>query len=76
MIPLKSIPYQEQEIKENKKLEKDESTKVNVEHISKSGNLSPRQIGNIMGKKKKVHNEQKKSQINTRRKKDFYFTYD
>ncbi|KAH0672955.1 hypothetical protein KY290_025239 [Solanum tuberosum] len=67
----------EQKIKEKQSTEEDEYMEANVEYVSKSGDLSPRQIGNLKEKIKKApKQDQPQSQRNTRSKKGSFFTSD
>ncbi|WMV59325.1 hypothetical protein MTR67_052710 [Solanum verrucosum] len=57
--------------------EEDERIDVNIEYVSKNGDLSPRQIDNLKSKSKRSAKQvQTQSQINTRSKKGSSFTSD
>jgi len=63
------------ELSDKQNSEEDESIDINVEYVSKNGDLSPRQIDNLKSKmKKNTKQVQSQSQINTRSKKGSSFT--
>lgn len=66
----------EQRVKDKPNSDEDESIEINIENLSKSGDLLSRKIGKLRVKNKKITKQsQSQSQINTMMKKGSSFTF-